>query len=77
MAQQIKLLSASSLSELESAINTYIEKQSEDSRVIVELAGGVTCAADMPEEGMSLWVAAVRVSAPHKRKFSEESRGSE
>lgn len=67
MAQKIKVITADSKSGLEEAINKYVSKANEDDpRVVIELAGGVTCSAD------GLWIAAVVLNAAHKRSFEEE-----
>lgn len=64
MAQKIKVITANSKGELEKAVNDYVAAQGEeDARVVVELAGGVTCSAD------GLWIATVLLNAPHKRTF--------
>ena len=63
MAIKIKLLRASSLDELEKVIEDFTRKiQEEDIRVEVDLAGGITYADDV-------YVAPVRISAPHLRSF--------
>ena len=66
MAQKIEVVTADSKRELVTAVNAYIAKEGEaDPRVVIELAGGVTCSAD------GLWIATVLHSAPHKRSFEE------
>ena len=70
MAQKIKVITADSKEALETAVNTYIDAQSEiDPRVVVELAGGVTWATS------DVWIATVLLSAPHKRSFEDDGRG--
>ena len=62
MAILIRLLRASTLDELEKIINEFFEVEAEDVRVESSLAGGITFANDE-------YVAPVKLSAPHKRKF--------
>ena len=65
MAFMIKLIRASTLDDLECAINDFFAESVEDVRNEVALAGGVTYAKDE-------YVAPVSISAPHKRRFGEE-----
>lgn len=62
MAFQIKLLRAPTLDELEQIVNDFFVAEASDSRVEIDLAGGITFANGE-------YVAPVRLSAPHKRKF--------
>ena len=62
MAVLIKLLRADTLDELEQIINDFFAVEAEDVRVESSLAGGITFANDE-------YVAPVKLSAPHKRKF--------
>ena len=62
MAVLIKLLRASTLDELEKIVNKFFEVEAEDVRVDSSLAGGITFANGE-------YVAPVRLSAPHKRRF--------
>ncbi len=64
MAQKIEVITALSKSELVMAVNAYMANQT-DSRVVIEMAGGVTCSAD------GTWVATVLHSAPHLRTFDD------
>ena len=65
MAQKIEVVTADSKDALVTAVNEYIAKQGEvDPRVVIELAGGVTCSH-------GLWIATVLHSAPHKRSFED------
>ncbi len=66
MAQKIEVVTADSKGELVKAVNDYMAEQSKgDPRVVIELAGGVTCSAD------GVWIATVMHSAPHKRTFED------
>lgn len=70
MAQKIEVITAGTKVDLVKAVNEYISKQTEaDSRVVIELAGGVTYTAH--GEGGGLWIATVLHSAPHKRSFED------
>ena len=62
MAVLIKLLRASTLDELEAIVNEFFAVEAEDVRVESSLAGGITFANGE-------YVAPVRLSAPHKRRF--------
>ncbi len=62
MAVLIKLLRADTLDELEKIVNKFFEVEAEDVRVDSSLAGGITFANGE-------YVAPVRLSAPHKRRF--------
>lgn len=62
MAILIKLLRAPSLDELEQIVNKFFAVEAEDVRIEASLAGGITFANGE-------YVAPVRLSAPHKRKF--------
>ncbi len=62
MAILIRLLRASTLDDLEKIINDFFAVEAEDVRVESSLAGGITFANDE-------YVAPVKLSAPHKRKF--------
>ena len=68
MAILIRLLRASTLDELEKIVNEFFAVEAEDVRVESSMAGGITFANGE-------YVAPVRLSAPHKRKFEtvEES----
>ncbi len=66
MAQKIAVITADSKGELVTAVNAYMAEQGAvDPRVVIELAGGVTCSAD------GVWIATVMHSAPHKRSFED------
>ena len=62
MAILIKLLRASTLDELEKIVNEFFAVEAEDVRVESSMAGGITFANGE-------YVAPVRLSAPHKRRF--------
>ncbi len=62
MAVLIKLLRAPTLDELEQIVNEFFAVEAEDVRVESSMAGGITFANGE-------YVAPVRLSAPHKRKF--------
>lgn len=62
MAILIKFLTASTLEELEKIVNEFFAVEAEDVRVESSMAGGITFANGE-------YVAPVRLSAPHKRKF--------
>lgn len=73
MANKIKVVTADSKEALEDAVNEYMAEQvALDARVVVELAGGVICTNDA-----TLWVAAVMLSAVHKRTFDEDGEDGE
>ena len=67
MAFMIKLLRATTLDDLERAINDFFTETTEDVRNEVTLAGGVTYAKDE-------YVAPVSISAPHKRRFEDDEQ---
>ena len=66
MAQKIEVVTANSKDELVKAVNEYMAEQGKgDPRMVIELAGGVTCG----HEG--IWVATVMHIAAHKRSFED------
>ncbi len=66
MAQKIEVVTAESAAALVTAVNEYMAEQGKgDSRMVIELAGGVTCG----HEG--IWVATVMTIAAHKRSFED------
>jgi enolase len=65
MAFKITILRASTLDDLERAINGAFVEAAKDVRIEIDLAGGITYANDE-------YVVPVRVNAPHKRRFEEE-----
>ncbi len=65
MATMIKLLRGSSLDHLERVINDYFAEAVKDTRIEVDLVGGITCDTE------GTYVAVVRINAPHKRSFIE------
>ena len=62
MAILIRFLTATTLDELEKIVNEFFAAEAEDVRVESSMAGGITFANGE-------YVAPVRLSAPHKRKF--------
>ncbi len=70
MAQKIEVITANSKDKLVKAVNDYMAEQGKlDSRVVIELAGGVTYTTDADDGGV--WIATVMHSAPHKRSFED------
>lgn len=65
MVSKIKLLRSGTLQGLEGVLNDFFADEGADVRVEVDLVGGITYANDD-------YVAAVRITAPHKRHFEDD-----
>ncbi len=66
MASKLKVITADSLKDLVTATNEYLNENTVDARITVEIAGGVTF---LPAEGYAI---PLIITVPFKRTLGDE-----